>query len=118
MAIQTIPGRKSAYKFTVARFEQMISEGIFARDDHVELIDGEIVAMRPISHPHAVVVSKLGFLLGVMLGRSAYVWAQQPLWLDERSRPQHDVALLKWRDDFYTAKRPTSDDTLLVIEVA
>jgi Uma2 family endonuclease len=118
MAIQTIPGRDTTYKFSVAQFEQMISEGIFAEDDRVELVDGEVVIMTPISHPHAVVVSKLGFILGDMLGRAAYVWAQQPLWLEERSRPQPDIAVLKWRDDFYVGKRPTSEDALLVIEVS
>src|SRR4051812_4470152 len=118
MAIQTIPGQEIAYKFTVAQFEQMISLGIFAEADHIELIDGEILSMTPINHPHAVVLSKLGYILGEMLGSTAYVWAQQPLWLDERSRPQPDIALLRWRDDFYTAKRPTAEDVLLVIEIA
>ena len=118
MAIQTIPRKDTTYKFSVGQFEQMISEGIFAKDDRVELIDGEVVTMTPISHPHAAVVSKLAFILGDVLGRAAYVWAQQPLWLEERSRPQPDIAVLKWRDDFYVGKRPTSEDALLVIEVA
>jgi Uma2 family endonuclease len=118
MAIQTIPGQETTYKFTVAQFEQMISQGIFTEADHIELIDGEILTMSPINHPHAIVVSKLSYILGEMLGRTAYVWAQQPLWLDDRSRPQPDIALLKWRDDFYIAKRPTSEDVLLVIEIA
>ncbi|MFL5733186.1 MAG: Uma2 family endonuclease [Chloroflexia bacterium] len=118
MATQTVPGQETTYKFTVAQFEQMISEGIFGEDDNVELVDGEVVIMSPINHPHAVVVSKLGLILSELVGRTAYVWAQQPLWLEERSRPQPDIALLKWREDFYTGKRPTGEDTLLVIEVA
>jgi len=118
MAIQTASTARTVYKFTVAQFEQMISEGVFKEDESVELVDGEILAMTPINHPHAVTVSKLEFLFREALGRAAYVWAQQPVVLSERSRPQPDVALLKWRDDFYASKQPAAEDALLLVEVA
>jgi Uma2 family endonuclease len=118
MAVQVEQIQETSYKFIVAQFEQMIAEGIFAEDDRVELIDGEIITMSPINHPHAAVVSILEFILHEKLGRRAYVWAQQPLWLDDRLRPQPDVAFLRWRDDFYAQKRSTSKDVLLIIEVA
>ena len=34
------------------------------------------------------------------------------------SEPQPDVALLRWRDDFYKHAHPKPDDVLLIIEVA
>ena len=34
------------------------------------------------------------------------------------SRPEPDVTLLRWRDDYYANARPTPQDVLLVIEVA
>jgi Uma2 family endonuclease len=37
---------------------------------------------------------------------------------DDLSRPQPDLALLRWRDDFYAAALPRPDDVLLVVEVA
>ncbi|HKR00941.1 MAG TPA: Uma2 family endonuclease [Pyrinomonadaceae bacterium] len=38
--------------------------------------------------------------------------------LDDFSEPQPDLALLRWRDDFYRHAHPTPADVLLVIEVA
>src|SRR5207253_1219425 len=90
----------------------------FAEDDRVELIEGEIVRMSPINHPHAATVANVEFIFREMLGRTAYVWAQQPLVLDDRSRPQPDIVLLKWRDDRYIPRPPASADVLLLIEVA
>lgn len=71
MAVQATQIEARIYKFTVAQFEQMIAEAIFEEDDRVELLDGEIVAMTPISHPHAAIVSNLEFTLREKLGRSA-----------------------------------------------
>ncbi|MFN9842055.1 MAG: Uma2 family endonuclease, partial [Pseudanabaena sp.] len=34
------------------------------------------------------------------------------------SEPQPDLAILKWRDDFYASALPTPEDILLIIEVA
>jgi Uma2 family endonuclease len=118
MALQTAPTQPTTYKFTVSQFEQMISEGIFTPAERVELLEGEILKMSPINHPHAAVVSNLEFIFRERLGRSAYIWAQQPLLLDDRSRLQPDVVLLKWRDDRYVPKPPTAEDVLLLIEVS
>lgn len=118
MVTQTKTIQVTTYKFSVAQFEQMISEGVFAEDDHIELLDGEIITMTPINHPHAATVSNLEFIFREQLGRTAYVWAQQPIILDNRSRPQPDIALLRWRDDRYMRKQPSAEDVLLVIEVA
>jgi Uma2 family endonuclease len=118
MAVQIAPVGDVSYKFSIAQFEQMISEGIFAEEERVVLIDGEIIEIMPINHPRAAVVSNLEFILRERLGRSAYVWAQQPLVLNSRSRPQPDVTVLRWRDDRYIPAPPTAQDVLLLIEVA
>jgi Uma2 family endonuclease len=46
------------------------------------------------------------------------VSVQDPIYLDEFSAPQPDIALLRPREDFYTGGHPTPADVLLVIEVA
>jgi Uma2 family endonuclease len=43
---------------------------------------------------------------------------QNSIRLNNHAEPQPDIAILKWRDDFYTEALPTSDDILLIIEVA
>lgn len=118
MVAQTRQAPTTTYRFSVAQFEQMIGAGVFGEEERVELIDGELIYMSPIYHPHAWIVANLEFIFHEMLGREAYVWTQQPLWLDEASRPQLDVALLKWRDDRYRFKRPTAEDVILLIEVS
>ena len=46
------------------------------------------------------------------------VRGQNPVRLSDLSEPQPDIALLRWRDDFYRSAHPTPADVLLVIEVA
>lgn len=41
------------YRFTMDEFEQMGAAGILSDDARVELIDGEIIEMRPIGVSHA-----------------------------------------------------------------
>ncbi len=105
-------------RFTIEEFEQMIRAGVFEEDERIELIEGEIVEMAPINFPHAICVSRLDQLLRTVLGTTAYVWVQNPVQFEGNSRPQPDVALLKWRDDLYRRKNPSSEDVLLLIEVA
>jgi Uma2 family endonuclease len=104
--------------FTVEQYERMIETGILTKHDRVELIGGEIVEMSPIGSSHAACVNRLNTLLVQKLGRGAIVSVQNPVMLDDRSEPQPDLALLKWRDDFYGQSRPTPDDVLLLIEVS
>src|ERR1044072_749529 len=104
--------------FTLEEFERMIEVGIFQGDERLELIRGEIVVMTPIGIRHAACVTRLTTLLVKKAADSAIVWSQNPFGIPARSRPQPDLALLRWRDDYYEAKLPTSDDMLLVIEVS
>jgi Uma2 family endonuclease len=46
------------------------------------------------------------------------VSVQNPVRLNDFSEPVPDVALLKWRADFYSERHPLPEDVLLVIEVS
>ena len=74
--------------------------------------------MPPIGERHASCVGLLTQLITLRLRRSAIVWVQNPIRLDEHSQPQPDIAVLKHRDDFYRHKRPGPEDILLIIEVS
>lgn len=104
--------------FTVSEYEQMTQAGIFADDDRVELIDGEIFEMAPIGSRHAACVRRLRLLLSQQLGDRALVDTQNPVYLHDRSEPQPDVVLLRHRADLYVAGHPRPSDVFLVIEVA
>ncbi|NEX15234.1 MAG: Uma2 family endonuclease [Halochromatium sp.] len=62
--------------------------------------------------------TRLTCLLIEAIGRRAIVSTQDPILLGDLSAPQPDIAVLKPRDDFYTAVHPQADDVLLVIEIA
>ena len=38
--------------------------------------------------------------------------------MSDRSEPQPDLAILAWKDDFYAAGHPQTQDVLMLIEVA
>ncbi len=104
--------------FSVDEYYRMAEAGILREDDRVELIEGEIVEMSPIGSRHAGCVKTLNALLGRHLGQTVVVSVQDPIYLDEFSVPQPDIALLRPREDFYTKGHPIPSDVLLVIEVA
>jgi Uma2 family endonuclease len=92
--------------------------GLLAEDARVELIEGEIVEMAPIGSPHGGKVKRLINLLVSLLAGKAIVAAQDPVILGNHSEPQPDIALLKWRDDYYEKAHPRPKDIFLVIEVS
>ncbi len=103
--------------FTVTEYYQMAQAGILSEDDRVELLEGEIFEMSPISSRHASCVDRLTRLLSERAGGHAIVRVQNPVRLSDYSEPQPDVTLLKLRPDFYKAEHPKSQDVLLLIEV-
>lgn len=113
--MSALPAR---YLFTTTDYHKLRETGFFSADERVELIDGEIIAISPIGPKHAGCVNKLNRILNRKVGRYAIVAAQNPVWLNEYSEPQPDIALLKLRDDVYTTSHPTPADTLVAIEVA
>jgi Uma2 family endonuclease len=106
------------YWITADEYERMGEAGILRPDARLELLEGEIYEMSPIGSRHAACVDALSLLLTEIVGRRFRVRTQSPIRLDDFSEPQPDVALLRWRDDFYRDAHPTPADVLLVIEVA
>ena len=106
------------YSFTAEEFQRMGKAGIFRQGARLELIEGEIIEMSPIGSPHAACVNFLSRLLNRLFGDDHIVATQNPIRLSDFSEPQPDVALLRWRDDFYRGAHPTPEDVLLIVEVA
>lgn len=104
--------------FTVSEYERMGETGMFPPDARVELIEGEIIEMSLIGSRHAACVRLLNLILIQQVGDNAIVSTQDPIRLSDFSEPQPDVALLKFRQDYYRNGHPGPDDVLLVIEVA
>jgi len=106
------------HRLMVIDDQRMGDLGILAEDTHVELIEGELFDMAPMSSLHAGTVSYLIRLLTRSVGDQSVVWVQNPVALGENSEPEPDVALLRPRADFYKTRHPHAGDVLLMIEVA
>jgi len=103
---------------TVAEFLRMGEVGILNRDDRVELIEGELVAMAPIGTDHAGTVIALFDALAAATRGRALVSPQNPVQLNERNLPQPDYTVLVPRPDHYRTAHPRAHEVLLLIEVA
>src|SRR5579871_3101296 len=128
MAVQTAPAEQVQQAqttvagmrrlFTTADYHRMGEAGILGEDDRVELIDGEIRNMSPIGWTHVVIVNSYVALLSAQADKLVIVSVQNPVQLSDKSEPQPDVALWRYREDNYRKAPPTPADVLLLIEVS
>jgi len=95
----------------------MHDAGLF-RDERVELLDGEIIAMGTNNPPHASTVGKISMLLIPMLAPRYSMRVQLPVRLDPYSQPQPDFAICTHDPDDYLSGHPTPEQILLLIEVS
>ena len=91
--------------------------GLFAPEERLELIHGDLVTMAPIGGKHLRLVNVLAQLFSMQVGRSAVVSVQNPISIPPDSEPQSDIALLR-PECWGRAAVPSANDILLVIEVA
>ena len=108
------------YLISLEEYDRMCEAGVFAPEARIELIRGVIVAMAPIGPEHEASVAYLTNIFVRLVGDAGWVWPQgNAIRVPEsQSRPQPDITILRWRDDYYRGKRPTAEDVLLLVEVA
>lgn len=104
--------------FDVDSYYAMAEAGILTENDRVELIHGEIVKMAPIGSRHAGFVKFLNNYLVGAIKEQVILSIQDPVRLSRYSEPEPDIAILKYREDFYKSSHPTPDDVFFLIEVA
>ena len=102
-------------RFTVEEFQRMGEVGIFAPDERVELIDGEVIEMTPIGPRHMESVFALEDYLRPIVGGEVRISIQMPVQLTE-SQPLPDLALLR-RSDIRRGELPSASACALVVEV-
>ena len=113
--LQRLPGTSSTWTSGTA----LARWGSSGADDRVELIDGEIVDMSPIGSRHAASVDRLNSApRSARSTTSAIVRVQGPVRLSRLSEPLPDLAILKFRADFYSTAKPGPSDVLVMVEVA
>ena len=83
--------------FTVVEYLAMIEAGILRKEERLELIDGGIIIMSPIGEYHEYGTDQLTMELVPVLRGRATVRIQGSIRLNDRSRPEPDVAVLRLR---------------------
>ncbi|MCU0493401.1 MAG: Uma2 family endonuclease [Chloroflexaceae bacterium] len=106
------------HQLHVADYARMLETGILREDDRVELIDGAVRGMSPISPLHAAIVRRLNVMLSQQIPQTITIAVQDPIQLNDYTEPQPDIALLHYRADYYAQAHPVADDVILVVEVA
>lgn len=104
--------------FTIQEYHQMAEAGIIHEDDRTELIYGEIIRMSPIGNYHAAIVRRISTLLTPQLVPQYIVDVQNPVHIEDHSEPEPDIAILRYREDYYAKTGVTAADVLLLIEVS
>jgi Uma2 family endonuclease len=107
---------RSIKKWSLQEYHRLGEAGLL-QDGRYELLGGEIVEMSPVGIRHKDCVSRLVRVLGKQIAGAAQLESQQPLVVGDEE-PVPDVFLLRPAVDFYEGRHFTSDDVLLVIEVA
>ncbi len=105
--------------FTRKEYHAMGKAGIFAPNERVELLEGEIIVMAPPGIWHLTRVDRLNHIfMPLGIERRAIVRVQNPSVITQISEFQPDITLLAFRDDSYGSRNPRPQDILLLVEVA
>jgi len=103
---------------SVEDYHRMAEAGVFAADERVELLDGELIEVPPMGSPRGGGITAITDLLTGRLRGRASVRVQLPVIVDAHSEPEPDFAIVpldprEWRD-----RHPTARDVLLLVEVS
>lgn len=113
--MDALPSRKI---FTVGEYHKMVDAGVFVGNSNYELIEGEIVKKMVVGDYHISCVNRLTRLFNRINDDKFILSVQNPVIVGDLSEPEPDVAILKYRDDFYASGKATASDVLLLIEVS
>ncbi|MEH2461452.1 Uma2 family endonuclease [Nostoc sp.] len=107
-----------AKRFTLDEYHRLGELGFFHEDDHIELINGEIIEMASKGTAHETCLRNLWKQLPKLVGDRATLQSQAPITLPPNSEPEPDFAIVQNRDDNYLSSHPKPADVLLMMEVS
>lgn len=104
--------------FTFDDCLRMAETGVLSPEERVELINGDLLVVRPAGPRHGAAIDRTADAMRERLRGKALIRAQGTVVLDVHAAPLPDIALLKPRDDYYSSKNPGPTDILLIVEVS
>jgi len=103
-------------RWTRAEYDKLIELGFFQPGEPVELIGGQLMVAEPQGAAHYTAIWKTAKTLERAFGAGWMVRSQGPLWLDEDSEPEPDVAVVRGTFEDYRSEHPSRP--VLTVEVA
>jgi Uma2 family endonuclease len=108
----------AAYRWTLEQYHQAVDAGVFD-DQHVELLNGELVTMASEGEIHAGQENVNADYLRSLLGKRAQIRTGNPITLpDSISEPEPDIAIVEPRYAEYRSHHPYPDNIYWLIELA
>jgi Uma2 family endonuclease len=95
----------------------MADAGLRGEDDRVELLEAEVVEIPQSGARHDACVDRVARMVQAQVGDLAIVRVHGSIAFSSGSEPRPDIAVLRWRRDFYAEQLPGPRDVLLVVEV-
>jgi Uma2 family endonuclease len=105
-------------KFTVDEVLRMSEAGVFDGDEHIELLDGELLTVGEQSPEHSALTVVLHELLLEAYGPEVHCRDHSSVRLGIRDLPEPDIAIVRGRPREYLGRLPTGEDLLLIVELA
>lgn len=120
---KTIPNSVSTngvkpHLITVAEYDRMIELGVYTENDHIELLNGEIIEIMPKGKKHASANDKIARFFYRIFDEQVLVRNQNPITLDDFSEPEPDIVLAKWNETEYSEGHPAPTDIYLIMEIS
>jgi Uma2 family endonuclease len=106
------------FRFTVAQYQQMISEGIISANARVELLNGKVVNKMARNPPHDTSLSLTQDELEAVFSPTWYIRVQMAVVLGKHSQPEPDIAVVLAPVKRYFKQHPTVKDTGMLVEIA
>lgn len=103
-------------RFTRAEYDRLIDIGFFQPGDPIELIGGQLVVSEPHGAYHYGAIRKAARALEVAFGPGWDIRMQAPVWLDDESEPEPDVAVVSGSFEDYFQEHPARP--VLTMEVS
>ena len=105
-------------RWTRQEYDRMVDAGILGPEDHVELIEGEILVMSAEGPLHVAEVGAAAEALRPAFGPAYWIRLGNPFAVDDHSEPEPEILVVPGKPHDYRERHPSPDDAALVVEVS
>ncbi len=118
VAMPVAPSVVTPRRWTVEEFDR-IPDGFFPEGEHLELIGGQITTKTPQGLPHLTALRAVFAALLKLYGEGFTVSMQIPVKLDEGTKPQPDLSVLRGGFEHYDMRYPVpATEIALLVEIS